>query len=111
MSRLLFELHFILLYSKDVASNLIWWEDFKLGEAAELGKHTFTEREIVAVARQFDPLAFHIDPATAKKTVFGGLIAPSWHTCAVGMWMLCEMLVKHTVSLGSPGIDLFGRKP
>jgi acyl dehydratase len=43
--------------------------------------------------------------------VFGGLIAPSWHTCAVGMRMLCEMLVKHTVSLGSPGIDLFGRKP
>jgi hypothetical protein len=34
----------------DVASNLIRWEDFKVGEAAELGRHTFTEAEIVASA-------------------------------------------------------------
>jgi acyl dehydratase len=84
---------------------LIWWEDFKVGDAAELGRHTFTEDEIMAFARQFDPQAFHIDRSSAEKTVFGGLIASGWHTCAVGMRLLCETLVNHTVSLGSPGID------
>jgi hypothetical protein len=34
---------------------LIWWEDFKVGEAAVLGEHTFTEDEIVAFARHFAP--------------------------------------------------------
>jgi acyl dehydratase len=53
---------------------LIWWEDFKVGDAAELGRHTFTEDEIMAFARQFDPQAFHIDRSSAEKTVFGGLI-------------------------------------
>jgi acyl dehydratase len=84
---------------------LIWWEDFKVGEAAELGRHTFTEDEIVAFARQFDPQPFHIDRAGAQQSVFGGLIASGWHTCAVGMRLLCDGLLKHTVSLGSPGID------
>jgi len=82
---------------------LIWWEDFKVGEAADLGQHTFSEDEIVAFARQFDPQPFHIDKVAAQQSVFGGLIASGWHTCAVGMRLLCESLVNNTVSLGSPG--------
>jgi acyl dehydratase len=84
---------------------LIWWEDFKVGEAAQLGRHTFTPQEIVAFARQFDPQPFHLDPAAAEHSVFGGLIASGWHTCAVGMRLMCEALIHHTVSLGSPGVD------
>ena len=84
---------------------MIWWEDFKVGETAELGRHTFTEEEIVAFARQFDPQPFHTDRSSAQQSVFGGLIASGWHTCAVGMRLLCDALLKHTLSLGSPGID------
>ena len=84
---------------------MIWWEDFKVGETAELGRHTFTDEEIVAFARQFDPQPFHTDRSAAEKSVFGGLIASGWHTCAVGMRLLCDGLLEHTVSLGSPGID------
>ncbi len=84
---------------------MIWWEDFKVGEAAQLGRHTFTPQEIVAFARQFDPQPFHLDPAAAEHSVFGGLIASGWHTCAVGMRLMCEALIHHTVSLGSPGVD------
>ena len=72
---------------------------------AELGQHTFTEEEIVAFARQFDPQPFHTDRAGAERTVFGGLIASGWHTCAVGMRLMCDSLLRHTVSLGSPGVD------
>ena len=82
-----------------------YWEDFAVGERAELGRHTFTEEEIVAFGRQDDPQAFHIDPAKAKDTPFGGLIASGWQTCAIGMRLMVEGYIRNTVSLGSPGID------
>lgn len=94
-----------LVVFKDVASNLIWWEDFKVGEEAELGRHTFSEEEIVAFGRQYDPQPFHVDPEKATAGVFGGLIASGWHTCAVGMRLMCEGYINRTASLGSPGID------
>ena len=53
---------------------MIWWEDFKVGDTAELGRHTFTDAEIVAFARQFDPQPFHTDRAAAQNSVFGGLM-------------------------------------
>lgn len=84
---------------------MIWWEDFKVGERSEMGRHTFGEEEIVAFARQFDPQAFHLDAQAAKTTPFGGLIASGWHTCAVGMRLMVDSYIGRTVSLGSPGID------
>jgi acyl dehydratase len=81
------------------------WEDFKVGESAELGRHTFSEEEIVAFGRQFDPQPFHVDPARARDSAFGGLIASGWHTCAVGMRLMVEGYINQTASLGSPGIE------
>jgi acyl dehydratase len=85
--------------------NLIWWEDFKVGDQAELGRHTFTEQEIVAFGRQFDPQPFHTDKAAAQASFFGGLIASGWHTCAVGMRLMVEGYIGKTASLGSPGVE------
>jgi acyl dehydratase len=82
-----------------------WGEDFKVGESAELGRHTFSEEEIVAFGRQFDPQPFHVDPARARDSAFGGLIASGWHTCAVGMRLMVEGYINQTASLGSPGIE------
>jgi acyl dehydratase len=82
-----------------------YWEDFAVGERAELGRHTFTEEEIVAFGRQYDPQPFHIDPEKARDTPFGGLIASGWQTCAIGMRLMVEGYIRNTVSLGSPGID------
>lgn len=84
---------------------MIWWEDFRVGETTELGRHTFTEQEIVAFGRQYDPQPFHIDAEKAAGSAFGGLIASGWQTCAVGMRLMCEHTINQTVSLGSPGID------
>jgi acyl dehydratase len=83
----------------------MWWEDFKVGDSAEMGKHRFTEDEIIAFARQFDPQPFHTDPQAAARSAFGGLIASGWHTCAIGMRLMVEDYVSRTVSLGSPGVD------
>ena len=82
-----------------------YWEDFAVGERAELGRHTFTEQEIVEFGRRYDPQPFHIDVEKAGDGPFGGLIASGWQTCAVGMRLMVEGYISRTVSLGSPGID------
>jgi acyl dehydratase len=84
---------------------MIWWEDFKVGERSEMGRHTFSAEEIVAFAKQFDPQPFHTDPEAARASAFGGLIASGWHTCAIGMRLMVEQYIGRTVSLGSPGIE------
>ena len=84
---------------------MIWWEDFRIGDSAEMGRHTFTEEEILAFGRQFDPQLFHADPARAQNGVFSGLIAGGWHTCAVGMRLMVQSYLGRAQSLGSPGID------
>ena len=81
------------------------WEDFKVGEVAELGRHTFTAEEITAFGRQYDPQPFHTDAEAAKASPFGGLIASGWHVCAVGMRLLTESVLGRTRNAGSPGIE------
>jgi len=82
-----------------------YWEDFQVGERAELGRHTFTEDEIVEFGRRYDPQPFHVDVEHARRSAFGGLIASGWQTCAIGMRLMVEGYIRQTVSLGSPGID------
>jgi acyl dehydratase len=82
-----------------------YWEDFRAGEAAELGRHTFTEEEILEFGRRYDPQPFHTDPEAAKASLFGGLVASGWQTCAVGMRLMVEGYLRDAASLGSPGID------
>lgn len=88
-----------------MADELLYWEDLQQGGTLEIGSHTFTEEEIVAFARQFDPQPFHIDPEAAKKSFFKGLIASGWHTCAIAMRLMVDKYVNRSASLGSPGLD------
>jgi len=81
------------------------WEDFEVGAHHEMGRHTFTEDEIVAFARQFDPQPFHIDAQAAQHSFFGGLVASGWHTCAVAMRLMCDSYLNNSRSLGAPGVD------
>ncbi|HTQ12235.1 MAG TPA: MaoC family dehydratase [Rhizomicrobium sp.] len=76
----------------------IWWEDIEPGNRREVGRYTFTEDEIVAFARKYDPQAFHLDPEAARHTMFGGLIASGWHTAAV--WMKLMIAYRHTEIAG-----------
>ena len=84
---------------------MMCWEDFAIGAASDLGRHTFTAEEIVAFGRQFDPQPYHSDAAAAKSLPFGGLIASGWHVCAAGMRLLTEQILGRTHTLGSPGIE------
>lgn len=65
-------------------------EDLKPGQVYESRRHTISEDEIVAFAREFDPQPFHTDREAAKASFFGRLIASGWHTAALTMKMLTE---------------------
>lgn len=67
-----------------------WFEDIEIGHRRELGSHTFTQDEIIAFAKKYDPQMFHIDPEAAKHSMFGGLIASGWHTAAVWMRLMVD---------------------
>ncbi|MGE4327470.1 MAG: MaoC family dehydratase, partial [Pseudodonghicola sp.] len=56
-------------------------------------------------ASKYDPQFFHLDEEAAKQSLFGGLCASGWHTCAMTMAMMVDYLDRTGRSLGSPGID------
>ena len=60
-----------------------FFEDFAVGQRADLGSHTFTAEEIKAFAREFDPQPFHVDERAAAASHFGALCASGWHTAAM----------------------------
>jgi acyl dehydratase len=82
-----------------------YFEDFKVGEVAACGVRHVTEEEIISFARQFDPQPFHIDPLAARGSIYGGIIASGWHTCAMAMRLMCDAYLLETASMGSPGMD------
>lgn len=81
------------------------WEDLYAGKVIELGPYLLSREEILEFARRYDPQPFHVDETAARQSIYGGLIASGWHTCAVVMRMLYDGLLQHSASLGSPGVD------
>jgi acyl dehydratase len=62
-----------------------YFEDIRVGEKSELGRHTFTAAEIKAFAKKFDPQPFHLDEGAAARSHYGALCASGWHTAC--LWM------------------------
>ena len=81
-----------------------YFEDFTVGESIELGSVQISAAEIIAFAEQFDPQPFHVDPARAEGSVFGGLIASGWHTAGLYMRLFAEGVLNRVPSFGSPGM-------
>jgi acyl dehydratase len=87
----------------------MWFEDIELGVKRTIGTHTFTQDEIIAFGKKYDPQPFHVDPVAAKRSSYGGIIASGWHSVAIWMRLMIDM----QVSLGqgawrggvSPGFE------
>ncbi|WP_227377369.1 MaoC family dehydratase [Haladaptatus halobius] len=75
-----------------------------VGSVDEFGSYEVTKEEIVEFARRYDPQPFHVDEEAAAESMYDGLIASGWHTCAMTMRLLVENSVEDA-SLGSSGID------
>lgn len=83
----------------------IYFEDFAAGQTYDLGSHTVERAAIIDFATAFDPQPFHVDEDLAQQSIYGGLIASGWQTCAIYMRLLCDSLLLRVHSMGSPGVD------
>lgn len=81
------------------------YEDFPEGSVQEFGPRTITREEIVEYAREFDSQPMHMDEEAAKRSLLGGLSASGWHSCCFMFRMMYDYIVRHSASLGSPGIE------
>ena len=82
-----------------------YWEDFLAGTSTEFGAMPVHRDAVIEFARQFDPQPFHLDEAAGRASLFGGLCASGWHTCAMAMRLMCDEYLLDSASLGSPGVD------
>lgn len=82
-----------------------YFEDFEVGRAIDVGSRTVTEEEIIDFASKFDPQPFHVDKNAAEHSIYGGIIASGWHTCAMIMRLMVDGFLRNASSMGSPGVD------
>jgi len=81
------------------------FESIEIGQVQTFGAYAVTKAEIIEFASKYDPQFFHLDDEAAKQSLFGGLCASGWHTCAMTMSMMVAQMDTRGRSLGSPGLD------
>lgn len=67
--------------------------------------YTFTKDNIMAFAREFDPMPFHLDEDIAKLTPMGGLFASAAQTIAVGIKLSHTLKQEEVAAIGGLGWD------
>ena len=82
-----------------------YFEDLTVGDTDEFGTYDVTEAEIREFAGQYDPQPFHTDPDAAAETIYGGLIASGWHTCAMTMRLLVDGHFDDSAAMGARGVE------
>jgi len=81
-----------------------YFEDFAVGDRFAFDEMRVSEKEMLDFAHKYDPQAIHIDPAAARESIYGGVIAS-------GMLTMIFMLRMSLAALGggafngSPGWD------
>jgi acyl dehydratase len=68
-----------------------FFDDIPLNQPRTTGEYVVPEEELIAFARQWDPLAMHTDREAAKKSPHGGIIAPAMYTMAVANALIDEL--------------------
>jgi acyl dehydratase len=81
-----------------------YFEDAEVGETADCGSVTVTKEEAVEFAERYDPQPFHVDEEAAAGSIFGGLIASGWHTAALCMRLVSDVIDDRTFA-GGRGVD------
>ncbi len=88
------------------------FEDFRAGDAIDLGTRTVDADEIIAFASEFDPQPFHLDQQAGEASILGGLAASGWHTASMLMRLFCDAVLARSSSMGAPGVtSLKWRRP
>lgn len=75
----------------------MYFDDIKLGMTVEIAPAVMEKEKMISFAREYDNIPLHTDEEYAKKTPFGGLIAP-------GMLSFLSVWAKYLE------VDLFGEE-
>lgn len=78
-------------------------DDIETGVPLVLGHHTFSQDEIIAFARTYDPQPFHVDPEAARRSHFGALVASGWHTASLWMKYFVAFNLREAKALSARG--------
>ncbi len=92
-------------------SDVEWFEDYRVGDEFEGLPVEFTEDEIISFARKFDPQPFHIDPAAAEASHFGGLVASGAHQLSAVWAGMIRAGFLNNRAMGASGIEIRFRRP
>ena len=93
-----------------------WWtfREAADGDHAVLGRPAARQRartrttsvsaeEIKEFAGRYDPQPFHLDEEAGRRSMFGGLCASGWQTCALAMRLTVDNMLKDSSSRARPG--------
>lgn len=83
----------------------MYLDDLTPGFTFETASRRLSEDDILAFARIHDPQPFHVDPAAAAASPYGGLIASGFHTMLTAFALTLEADIWNEASMGSPGMD------
>lgn len=82
-----------------------YYDEVSVGECWTFGTYAVTREEILDFADQYDPQPIHTEPAAARESPFGGLIASGWHTASMTMRLIVDNYLATSGAIGSPGVD------
>jgi acyl dehydratase len=88
-----------------MTSRDLFLEDFSTGQRFESATMALTEADIIEFAKKFDPQYFHLDPAAAAGSAFGGLVASGLHTICITMRLFFDLNLWERAIMASPGMD------
>ena len=86
----------------DNTTRTIHYDDLAVGRVYRSASLVVSAEEIVSFAARYDPQPFHLDPAAARRSVFGGLVASGWLTASLTM----RLMVTSEFQLGGGAIGL-----
>ena len=73
-----------------------YFEDLAEGQEWVSGSRVIDAQECVEFAQRYDPQYFHADPAEARRSIFGGVIASGIYTMAV--WRQLDHSMAHDIA-------------
>lgn len=75
-----------------------YWEDLSTGHIFMTDEIEIVADDIIEFATEFDPQPYHLDPAVAAQSIFGGHCASGWQICALMMRLLVDTMQRDGVS-------------
>lgn len=85
---------------------MLYWDDLESGQILNTSTITISAQDIIDYARDFDPQPYHLDPAIAEQSIFGGHCASGWQVCALMMRLFVDTMTREGIpSSGSSGVE------